>query len=77
MTTRVREQVQAGIDARTHMDMPLGVGIALSRAYRRMLGLDGSTVEEAARAAYTPTGPSLQALEVGIRRRRHERGLAA
>lgn len=30
----------------------------LTRAYTAMLGLDGTTVEQAARAAYTPTGPA-------------------
>lgn len=53
-------------------EMPPGVGIALTRAYRRMLGIDGSTVEEAAQAAYTPTGPSVEEIEERIRKRRRE-----
>lgn len=52
--------------------MPPGVGIALSRAYRRMLGLDGTSVEDAARAAYTPTGPPVDEIEERIRGRRLE-----
>lgn len=43
---------------------------ALSTGYRTMLGFDGSTVEEAARAAYTPTGPPIAELERRIRERR-------
>lgn len=31
----------------------------LTQAYACLLGLDGSTVEQAARAAWTPGGPSL------------------
>lgn len=75
--TNIQEQVQNGIDARTDMDMPLGVGIALSRAYRRMLGLDGTSVPEAAQVAYTPTGPSLDQIETRIRARRAEIGIPA
>lgn len=74
----VRDQIQAGINARTRMDMPLGAGVALSRAYRKMLGLDGTSVEDAARAAHTPTGPSVTELEDRIRARRaHAWGTAA
>lgn len=72
----IQQQVQNGIDTRTDMDMPLGAGLALSRAYRRMLGLDGTSISDAAKAAHTPTGPDLTDLENGIRRRRQERGLA-
>lgn len=42
----------------------------LSEAYARLLGLDGSSVEDAARAAWTPTGPALPDLIDRIRRRR-------
>lgn len=75
MTATIRDQIQDGIDARTDMDMPLGVGISLSRAYRRMLGLDGTTVESAAAAAYTPTGPPLHQIETHIRARRANAGI--
>lgn len=44
----------------------------LSRAYRTMLGFDGTSVEDAARAAYTPTGPPVEEIEERIRERRHE-----
>lgn len=44
----------------------------LSGAYRTMLGLDGTTVEDAARAAYTPTGPPVEEIEERIRARRRE-----
>lgn len=77
MTKSISDQIQAGLDARTSMDLPLGAGIALSRAYRRMLGVDGTSVEDAARAAFTPTGPSIRELEAGIRARRRSAGLEA
>lgn len=43
---------------------------ALADGYRTLLGLDGSTVEVAARAAWTPTGPSLDELIDRISNRR-------
>lgn len=70
-TTRsIREQVQAGIDARlanptgTEFDRILAAGGA------RMLGLDGTSVEDAARQAKCAGGPSLEELEQAIRDRR-------
>lgn len=42
----------------------------LSRGYRSMLGLDGTSVEDAARAAFTPSGPPVEELEARIRARR-------
>lgn len=46
---------------------------AIADAYRTLLGLDGSSVEEAAQAAWTPTGPTLPELTDRIRARRaHE-----
>ena len=48
---------------------PIGAGEALAQAY---LNLETLPVEEAARRAYTPTGPSIEELEQGIRAR-HER----
>lgn len=35
----------------------------LALAYVTALGLDGTSVEDAAKAAYTPTGPSRKELE--------------
>lgn len=43
---------------------------ALAAGYRTLYGLDGSTVEQAARAAWTPTGPSLADLTARIADRR-------
>lgn len=83
---RVNAQVQAGIDARlanptTSLapELPPSNGAARTRAARRMLGIDRdrTSVEDAARAAYTPTGPPLTALEAGIRSLRHEYGVPA
>ena len=39
-----------------------GAGECLAGALRTLYGLDGSTVEQAAHAALTPTGPSLDDL---------------
>lgn len=39
----------------------------LAPAYAAMYGLDGTSVEDAARAAYTPGGPSIAELEDRIR----------
>lgn len=38
-----------------------------ARGLRTAYGQDGTTVEEAARLAYTPTGPSIPELEARIR----------
>ena len=43
---------------------------AYARGLRMILGLDGQTPEEAARAAWTPGGPSLDELTDRIRDRR-------
>lgn len=45
--------------------------IPLTDAYAVLLGLTGHTVEQAARAAYTPTGPPLHELIDRIRLRRN------
>lgn len=37
-------------------------GLPLAYALRTLYGVDGSTVDEAARKAWTPTGPSLEEL---------------
>lgn len=44
----------------------------LTDAYRALLGLDGTSVQAAARAAWTPTGPSLTELIDRITDRRAE-----
>jgi hypothetical protein len=50
-----------------------GESIALAHAV--VLGLDGTSVQAAARAALTPTGPSYDDLVDRITRRRIEAGL--
>ena len=83
---RVHAQVQTGIDNRltnptTSLapELPVSNGTARTRAARRMLGIDRdrTSVEDDARAAYTPTGPPLTVLEAGIRSLRHEYGVPA
>lgn len=44
----------------------------LTHGYRVMLGLDGHSIEQAAHAAYTPTGPDLGELINLIRHRRNQ-----
>lgn len=88
MTTqdRVNAQVQTGIRNRLTnpttslaTELPVSNDTARTRAARRMLGIDRdrTSVQDAARAAYTPTGPPLTALEAGIRELRHEYGIPA
>lgn len=51
-----------------------------ARGLRTAYGQDGTTIEEAARLAYTPTGPSIPELEQRIRALRgisDEQGSAA
>lgn len=45
-------------------------GAAITSAYVTLLGLDGSTPEEAAAAAWTPSGPSRDEIAARIRTRR-------
>lgn len=47
-------------------------GNAIALGQETLYGLDGSTVTEAARAAWTPTGPSLDELIRRITARRAE-----
>lgn len=49
----------------------------LALAYVTALGLDGTSVEEAAKAAYTPTGPGLDEIERRIRAMRERVAIAA
>lgn len=69
-TRRIQEQVQAGIDAR--LENPTGTEFdrVLAAAGARMLGMDGASVEEAARQAKCAGGPSLEVLVEQIRARR-------
>ena len=50
-------------------------GECIADGYRTLLGLDGTSVEDAARAAWTPTGPPLH--ELIDRIREHRRRTAA
>lgn len=76
MSARVREQVQAGIDAR--VDEPvIEAAAALSLGYATMLGLDGTSVEDAADLAWTPTGPSKEVLLARIAWRRGHKAASA
>ena len=54
----------------TRADAITAAGLALADGYRTLDGLDGSTVEQAARAAWTPSGPSLSELTARIADRR-------
>lgn len=47
-------------------------GECIAAATRTALGLDGTSVEEAARLAWTPTGPPLDVLIDRIRERRKQ-----
>lgn len=73
MTTKtIQEQVQAGIDARLAVE-PLGDAEfkrILGAAGARMLGVDGASIEEAARQAACAGGPSVDELIERIRARR-------
>jgi hypothetical protein len=48
----------------------------LADAYRTLHGIDGSSIEAAARAAWTPTGPSLTNLIDRITARRQQHAAA-
>lgn len=54
-----------------------GAARALALAYVTLYGLDGTSVEDAAKAAYTPTGPSLEELIIRIRAKRDAIAVAA
>ena len=51
-------------------------GECIATATRTALGLDGTSVEEAARLAWTPTGPPLDVLIDRIRERRKQAAAA-
>jgi hypothetical protein len=52
---------------------------ALALGYVTALGLDGTSVEDAAKAAYTPTGPDIEELKrrIAAMRKRFEGVVAA
>lgn len=65
----VREQIAGGIAAR--VDEPIvHAAAAIELGYRTMLGLDGTSLDDAVEAAYTPTGPSREVLRERIAWRR-------
>lgn len=47
-------------------------GLPLAYAWRTLYGVDGTSIEDAARKAYTPTGPALDELIARITRLRAE-----
>lgn len=51
-------------------------GECLTDGYRTLYGLDGTTIEDAAQAAWTPTGPPLDVLIDSIRTRRRQTAAA-
>lgn len=54
----------------TRQEAITAAGHALADAYQTLTGLDGTSVEQAARAAWTPTGPPLHELIARIADRR-------
>lgn len=68
-TTEIRQQVQAGIEAR--LDQPiLNAAQPLALAYRTLLGWDGTSIDDAVEQAYTPTGPTRDVIRARIEFRR-------
>lgn len=63
------EKAQGGIDARTAEPI-LNAAAALSIGYATMLGLDGTSLDDAVERAYTPTGPSREVIRARIAFRR-------
>lgn len=82
-TIPIREQIQQGLNART--DQPiLHAAKPLALAYRTLLGWDGTSIDDAVEAAWTPTGPSKAIIRDRIEFRRanphrlhHEAGSCA
>lgn len=54
----------------TRAEAVTAAGETLAPAVRSLYGLDGTSVEDAARAAWTPTGPTLPELIAAIAARR-------
>lgn len=72
----VREQITGGIAAR--VDEPVAnAAAAIELGYHTMLGLDGTSLEDAVEAAWTPTGPSREVLRERIAWRRAHPNVAA
>ena len=68
-TRKIHEQVQAGLDARLARPVDAAAH-PLAAAYRTLFGWDGSSVDDAVEAAWTPTGPSREAIRARIEFRR-------
>ena len=69
MSTKIRTQIQAGIDAR--IDQPILHAVQpLALAYRTLLGWDGTSLDDAVDQAWTPTGPSKAIIRQRIEFRR-------
>lgn len=71
--TTIQEQVQAGIDTRTDQTI-INAAQPLVLGYRTMLGLDGTTIDDAVEQAYTPTGPPRDVIRARIEFRRAHPG---
>jgi hypothetical protein len=54
----------------TRAEAVTAAGETLAPAVRSLYGLDGTSVEDAARAAWTPSGPALPVLIAAIAARR-------
>lgn len=68
-TTQIQQQVQNGIDARIDQTI-VNAAAPMTLAYRTMLGLDGTSIDDAVEQAYTPTGPSRDVIRTRIEFRR-------
>lgn len=68
-TTTIRQQIQNGIDARVDQTI-VNAAAPLTLAYRTMLGLDGTSLDDAVDQAYTPTGPPRDVIRARIEFRR-------
>lgn len=65
----VRQQIAGALEAR--VDEPVvNAAAAIELGYRTMLGLDGTSLDDAVEAAFTPTGPSREVLRERIAWRR-------
>lgn len=65
----IQRQVQAGIDARTDQAI-VNAAAPLVLGYRTMLGIDGTSIDDAVEQALTPTGPPRDVIRKRIEFRR-------